>query len=64
MTVYCSFCGKPSHSVRKMIAGPQSVFICNDCVVACIDILVSTPPKSNMITRLDEWLKTKGTKDV
>ncbi|HEU0306622.1 MAG TPA: ClpX C4-type zinc finger protein, partial [Lysobacter sp.] len=30
-TLYCSFCGKSQHEVRKLIAGPN-VFICNECV--------------------------------
>jgi hypothetical protein len=33
-TLYCSFCGKGQHEVRRMIAGP-SVFICDECVEAC-----------------------------
>ena len=37
-TLYCSFCGKSQHEVRKLIAGP-TVFICDECVELCIDIL-------------------------
>jgi ClpX C4-type zinc finger len=37
-TLYCSFCGKSQHEVRKLIAGP-TVFICNECVHACMDII-------------------------
>ena len=33
-TLYCSFCGKSQHEVRKLIAGP-TVFICDECVVMC-----------------------------
>jgi ClpX C4-type zinc finger len=42
--MYCSFCGKSQHKVRTLIAGP-SVFICNECVAFCNDILreSSTP---------------------
>jgi ATP-dependent protease Clp ATPase subunit len=36
--LYCSFCGKSQHEVRKLIAGP-TVFICNDCVALCNKIL-------------------------
>jgi ATP-dependent Clp protease ATP-binding subunit ClpX len=36
--LYCSFCGKSQHEVRKLIAGP-SVFICDECVDLCIDII-------------------------
>jgi len=37
--LYCSFCGKSQHEVKKLIAGP-SVFICNECVDLCNDIIV------------------------
>ncbi len=37
-TLYCSFCGKSQHEVRKLIAGP-SVFICDECVALCNDII-------------------------
>ena len=36
--LYCSFCGKSQHEVRKLIAGP-SVFICDECVSLCNDII-------------------------
>ena len=36
--LYCSFCGKSQHEVRKLIAGP-SVFICYECVELCTDII-------------------------
>ena len=36
--LYCSFCGKSEHEVRKLIAGP-SVFICDECVELCNDII-------------------------
>lgn len=36
--LYCSFCGKSQHEVRKLIAGP-SVFICDECVDLCIEII-------------------------
>ena len=37
-TLYCSFCGKSQHEVRKLIAGP-TVFICDGCVELCMDII-------------------------
>ena len=37
--LYCSFCGKSQHEVRKLIAGP-SVFICDECVELCNDIIL------------------------
>ena len=37
-TLYCSFCGKSRHKVRKLIAGP-TVFICDECVNLCTAII-------------------------
>ena len=37
-TLFCSFCGKSQHEVRKLIAGPQ-VFICDECIELCMDII-------------------------
>ncbi len=37
-TLYCSFCGKSQHEVKKLIAGP-TVFICDECVALCMDII-------------------------
>jgi ATP-dependent protease Clp ATPase subunit len=39
--MYCSFCGKSQHKVRSLIAGP-SVFICDECVALCNNILRET----------------------
>ena len=36
--LYCSFCGKSQHEVRKLIAGP-TVFFCDECVELCMDII-------------------------
>jgi ATP-dependent Clp protease ATP-binding subunit ClpX len=41
-TLYCSFCGKSQHEVRKLIAGP-SVYICDECVELCNDIIQEEP---------------------
>ncbi len=38
-TLHCSFCGKSQHEVKKLIAG-QTVFICDECTILCLDILV------------------------
>ena len=37
-TLYCSFCGKSQHEVKKLIAGP-SVFICDECIDLCNEII-------------------------
>lgn len=39
-TLYCSFCGKSQHDVKKLIAGP-TVFICDECVALCATIVVA-----------------------
>jgi len=46
-TLYCSFCGKSQHEVRKVIAGP-TVFICDECVELCMDI-IKEENKSNFV---------------
>lgn len=38
--LHCSFCNKSQHEVRKLIAGPSSVFICDECIDLCNDIIV------------------------
>jgi ATP-dependent Clp protease ATP-binding subunit ClpX len=37
-TLYCSFCGKSQHEVKKLIAGP-SVFVCDECIELCKEII-------------------------
>lgn len=37
--LYCTFCGKSQHEVKKLIAGPSSIYICNECIGLCNDIL-------------------------
>ncbi|MCM2344853.1 MAG: ATP-dependent Clp protease ATP-binding subunit ClpX [Alphaproteobacteria bacterium] len=48
-TLYCSFCGKSQHEVRKLIAGPN-VFICNECVELCMDI-IREEDKTQLVSR-------------
>jgi ATP-dependent Clp protease ATP-binding subunit ClpX len=52
----CSFCGKSSKAVERLIAGP-SVYICDECVALCNGILESHPPKTNEPTRIKELEK-------
>ncbi len=66
-TLYCSFCGKSQHEVRKLIAGPN-VFICNECVELCMDIIreedksqlvrsgTGIPTPSEIKTVLDDYV--------
>ena len=50
--LYCSFCGKSQHEVRKLIAGP-SVFICDECVDLCNDIIREEVQESGSESRQD-----------
>ena len=50
-TLYCSFCGKSQHEVRKLIAGP-TVFICDECVELCKDI-IHEEVKSSLVKSRD-----------
>ena len=64
----CSFCGKPKSAVRELIAGPEDVFICNECVEICNHILTKTdvslcdtapvtlPTPQQIKARLDEYI--------
>ena len=54
-TLYCSFCGKSQHEVRKLIAGP-TVFICDECVELCMDIIKEE--SKNNISKNEEGVPT------
>jgi ClpX C4-type zinc finger len=69
-TLYCSFCGKTQHDVAKLIAGP-SVFICDECVGLCNNILGQPADDPAPAVRLEDvaamptdkllrWLKIQG----
>jgi ATP-dependent Clp protease ATP-binding subunit ClpX len=60
--LYCSFCGKSQHEVRKLIAGP-SVFICDECVELCNDI-IREELEDTGDTAQDKLPKPKEIKDV
>jgi hypothetical protein len=45
-TLYCSFCFKSQHQVRKLISGPASIFICDECVGLCDEIITGQLPVS------------------
>jgi ATP-dependent Clp protease ATP-binding subunit ClpX len=56
--LYCSFCGKSQHEVQRLIAGPQ-VFICNECVELCNDIIreeLDAPKPADAVTGGDAAL--------
>jgi len=55
----CSFCGKRQDQVKKLIAGPKDVFICEDCVTLCkqiIDEEFSGTPRAEPTPRRNSWL--------
>ncbi len=66
--LFCSFCGKPKELVNKLIAGPNGIFICDECVEACRDVIKDDEGKSGDKTpvkllkpveikeRLDEYI--------
>ncbi|MDJ0893955.1 MAG: ATP-dependent Clp protease ATP-binding subunit ClpX [Alphaproteobacteria bacterium] len=70
-TLYCSFCGKSQHEVRKLIAGP-TVFICDECVELCMDIIREdhkssisksrngVPTPKDIATVLDDYVIGQG----
>lgn len=43
-TICCSFCGKEQDKVKKMVAGPNNVFICDDCIDICSEIMEEEMP--------------------
>jgi hypothetical protein len=46
-TLYCSFCFKSQHEVKKLIAGPANLFICSECVEQCHAVIAGTPPNAS-----------------
>ena len=50
-TLYCSFCGKSQHEVRKLIAGP-TVFICDECVELCVNFITEESAIDKIVSPL------------
>ena len=46
-TLYCSFCIKSEHEVRKLISGPAAIFICDECVELCNEIRAGRFPENS-----------------
>lgn len=42
-TLYCSFCGKSQYEVKRLISGPAAIFICDECVELCNEIIARRP---------------------
>jgi len=53
-TLYCSFCFKSQHEVRRLISGPASIFICDECVELCNAIIASRPRRSSQSSKLED----------
>ena len=53
-TLYCSFCFKSQHQVRKLVAGPAAVFICDGCVALCNKWIAGRPPRPSKAPSSDE----------
>ena len=54
-SLYCSFCGKSQHEVKKLIAGP-TVFVCDECVELCMDIIKDE--SKNVIKKSNDKIAT------
>ncbi len=61
-TLYCSFCGKSQHEVKKLIAGPN-VFICDECIGLCTDI-INEEHKAKVINESDKIPAPRKIKSV
>ena len=49
-TLYCSFCFKSQHDVRKLIAGPAAIYICDECVEICNQIIAERPTETKTLS--------------
>ncbi|MDR2366302.1 MAG: ATP-dependent Clp protease ATP-binding subunit ClpX, partial [Zoogloeaceae bacterium] len=47
--LYCSFCSKSQHEVKKLISGPPSIFICDECIALCNDIIHDDLPADQLL---------------
>jgi len=52
--LYCTFCFKSQHDVKRLISGPFSVFICDECVELCNEIIAGRKPKSAKAGSVDD----------
>jgi len=43
-TLFCSFCIKSQHDVKRLISGPSGIFICDECVDLCNEVIAGRPP--------------------
>ena len=61
--LYCSFCGKSQHEVKKLIAGP-SVFICDECIELCNEIIRDEAPEATSLVAKSELPTPQEIKDT
>jgi ClpX C4-type zinc finger len=52
--LYCTFCFKSQHEVRRLISGPFNIFICDECVELCNEYIAGRKPKSAKIGSVEE----------
>ena len=52
-TLYCSFCFKSQHEVKKLISGHGSIFICDECVELCNQIIADGPPPPRQLSHAE-----------
>ncbi len=53
-TIRCTFCQKPTNEVKKMVAGP-GVYICNECVSLCVEIIAQESEESSALPKRPRW---------
>jgi hypothetical protein len=53
-TLYCSFCFKSQHEVRRLISGPAAIFICDECVELCNEIIARRPRSPSQSSKPEE----------
>jgi hypothetical protein len=53
-TLYCSFCGKSQHEVKRLISGPAAIFICDECVDLCNEIIARRPRRPSKFSSPEE----------
>ena len=59
--IRCSFCGKPQEAVKKMISGPAGIYICDECVDICREIMDDIDPNENTEEVYDGFTEDKNT---
>ncbi|MBO7386497.1 MAG: ATP-dependent Clp protease ATP-binding subunit ClpX [Lachnospiraceae bacterium] len=59
--IRCSFCGKPQEAVKKMISGPAGIYICDECVDICREIMEDIDPNENPEEVYDGFTEDKNT---